>query len=112
MSYYLMLNKWEGEDQDYATEKVSKVFRMDPHQASDIVENLSGGNPWQFEHQVSNDQSEVAETYLNSLGFEVERIPIIEDDFDFDSNIENEVETIGKKPGMFSKMWGALTKKR
>jgi hypothetical protein len=75
-----MINSWAGEDQMNATEKMARMFRMDPEEADSVVDNLASGNPWQFDHQVSDRQSQVAEPYLKSLGFEVERIPVMADD--------------------------------
>ena len=82
MSCFLMINSWAGADQGEATEKMARVFRMGPEEADAIIDNLTNGNPWQFDHQVSNKQSEVAEPYLRSLGFDVECIPVVAgDDF-------------------------------
>lgn len=82
MSCFLMINSWAGSDQSEATQKMARVFRMDPNDADAVVDNLANGNPWQFDHQVSDQQSEVAEPYLKSLGFDVERIPVVAgDDF-------------------------------
>lgn len=82
MSCFLMINSWAGSDQDLATQKMARVFRLDPEEADAVVENLANGNPWQFDHQVSDKQSSVAEPYLRSLGFDIERIPVVGgDDF-------------------------------
>jgi len=80
MSCFLMINSWAGEDQLEATEKIARVFRMGPEDADAIVDNLTNGNPWQFDHQISDQQSEIAEPYLQSLGFDVECIPVMMDD--------------------------------
>ncbi len=80
MSCFLMINSWAGDDQLSSTEKMARVFRIDPEEADMVVDNLSNGNPWQFDHQISDQQSEIAEPYLRSLGFEVERIPVMMDD--------------------------------
>lgn len=77
MSQYLLLNGWMGTDQEHATEKMATVFRMEPDEAEPIVDHLAGGNPWQFDYQVSDQQSEVAKGYLEELGFEVETIPAV-----------------------------------
>lgn len=77
MSHYLLLNNWMGADQDEATEKMAKVFRMSNEEASPIIDLLANGNPWQFEYQVSDQQTEVARNYLQDLGFDVEAIPAI-----------------------------------
>lgn len=109
MSYYMMLNSWMGEDQEHATEKMAKVFRMENSDALDVVDNLAGGNPWQFEHQISNQQSEVAEHYLRDLGFDVERIPIMNDDFMDDDMPEF---SGGKKKGLFGKIKSLFSRKK
>lgn len=77
MSHYLLLNNWMGADQGEATEKMAKVFRMSNEEASPILDLLANGNPWQFEYQVSDQQTEVARNYLQDLGFDVEAIPAI-----------------------------------
>jgi len=77
MSQYLLLNSWMGADQEHATEKMANVFRMEVDEAEPIVDHLAGGNPWQFDYQVSDQQSEVAKGYLEELGFEVETIPAV-----------------------------------
>ena len=110
MSYHILLNHWSGTDQDDAASKLAKLFRMDDEEAVGIVEGLANGNAWQFQHQVSAQQSEIAENFLRSLGFEVERMEALED---FSSLDEEEV-TAGApaKGGFFGKVVAALTKKR
>jgi len=105
-----MINSWTGDDQINATEKMARMFRMDPEEADAVVDNLASGNPWQFDHQVSDHQSQVAEPYLQSLGFEVERIPVMSDDgmglgMPMDSSSDN-------KPGFFGKIKNLFKKKR
>ncbi len=110
MSCFLMINNWSGEDQLQATEKMARVFRMDPEEADVVVDNLANGNPWQFDHQVSDRQSGVAEPYLRSLGFEVERIPVMMDDgmeLGMPMDAYNE-----SKPGFFGKIKNLFKKKR
>lgn len=77
MSHYLLLNGWVGVDQEEATDKMARVFRMSAEEAGPIVDLLANGNPWQFDYQVSDQQSEVAKNFLGDLGFEVETIPAI-----------------------------------
>ncbi|CAI2717173.1 hypothetical protein [Nitrospina watsonii] len=77
MSHYLLLNGWVGIDQEEATDKMARVFRMSAEEAGPIVDLLANGNPWQFDYQVSDQQSEVAKNFLGDLGFEVETIPAI-----------------------------------
>jgi hypothetical protein len=109
MSCFLMINSWAGEDQMTATEKMARVFRMDPEEADAVVDNLSNGNPWQFDHQVSDQQSQIAEPYLQSLGFDVERIPVMSDD---DMGMGMEMEDYSEsKPSFFGKIKNMFTKK-
>ncbi|CCQ89572.1 hypothetical protein NITGR_130038 [Nitrospina gracilis 3/211] len=77
MSHYILLNGWMGADQDEATDKMARVFRLSNEEAGPIVDLLANGNPWQFEYQVSDQQTEVAKNFLTDLGFEVETIPAI-----------------------------------
>jgi hypothetical protein len=104
-----MINSWAGDDQLTATEKMARIFRMDPEEADAVVDNLANGNPWQFDHQVSERQSQVAEPYLQSLGFEVERIPVMMDDgMGLGMPIENNGES---KPGLLGKIKNIFKKK-
>ena len=82
MSHYMVFNSWSGDDSAIAVEKMSRVFRMDGDQASQIMDDLTAGETWQFEYQISDKQSEIAEGYLQELGFDVERIPIMADEED------------------------------
>jgi len=52
MSCFLMINSWVGEDQMHATEKIARVFRLDPEEGGVVVDNLANGNPWQFDQGV------------------------------------------------------------
>lgn len=109
MSCFLMINNWTGDDQMNATEKMARVFRMDPEEADAVVDNLANGNPWQFDHQISDHQSQVAEPYLHSLGFEVERIPVMSDD---GMGLGMPMESFSEsKPGFFGKIKGLFKKK-
>ena len=110
MSYHILLNNWSGEDQDEATSKLAKLFRLDEEEAAGIVDGLTSGNTWQFQHQISAKQSEIAENFLNSLGFEVERL---EAAGGFDALDDEETEDAGSgKGGFFGKIVEVLTKKR
>ena len=111
MSYYMVFNSWTGDDSATVVEKMARVFRMEEGQASQIVGDLESGETWQFEHQVSDMQSEIAEGYLQKLGFAVERIPIMTDDEDmnFDDDMD---ESDGKKKGFFGKLFGIFSKKK
>ena len=82
MSYYMMFNSWSGDDSAVAIEKMARVFRMEEDQASQVLADLAAGESWQFEHQISDKQSEIAEGYLQGLGFDLERIPIMTDEQD------------------------------
>jgi hypothetical protein len=105
-----MINSWAGEDQMHATEKIARVFRMDPEEADAVVDNLANGSPWQFDHQVSDRQSQVAEPYLQSLGFDVECIPVMMDDgMDLGMPADDFAES---KPGFFGKIKSLFSKKR
>jgi len=105
-----MINSWAGEDQLTATEKIARVFRLDPEEADLVVDNLANGNPWQFDHQVSDRQSQIAEPYLQSLGFDVERIPVMMDD---GMDMSMPEEGFGEsKPGFFGKIKNLFRKKR
>lgn len=75
MNYYLTLKGWTGTSPDRAAVKMAKVFRMDPSHAFGILQELRKGGWWQFENQVTANQASIAETYLHSLGFQVERRP-------------------------------------
>ncbi len=108
MSCFLMINSWAGSDQEMATEKMARVFRMGQDEASPIVDNLANGNPWQFDHQVSDRQSEMAEPYLRNLGFDVERIPVIDDD---GMGMPMQGSSAGKT-GFFAKIKNLFKKKR
>ena len=110
MSCFLMINSWAGEDQIHATEKIARVFRMDPEEADLVVDNLANGSPWQFDHQVSDRQSQIAEPYLQSLGFDVECIPVMMDGgMDLGMPADNTSES---KPGFFGKIKNLFSKKR
>lgn len=109
MSCFLMINSWAGGDQGVAVEKMARVFRMGPEEADAIVDNLANGNPWQFDHQVSDRQSEVAEPYLQSLGFDVERIPVVAGD-DFGMSMGGEISQ-SKSSGFLGKIKGLFKRK-
>ena len=100
MSCFLMINSWAGSDQGEATQKMARVFRLDPEEADSVVDNLANGNPWQFDHQISDKQTEVAEPYLRSLGFDIERIPVVAgDDFGMPMMDEGPVSSGGSSGG-------------
>ena len=68
MSHYMVFNSWSGDDSATAIEKMSRVFRMDEEQASQVLDDLAAGETWQFEYQISDKQSEIAEDYLQAIG--------------------------------------------
>ncbi len=74
MSQVIVLNAWDGPDEDLAVEKMAKVFRMTVEQGADILRRLSDGDSWKFEHPVSDRQAATAVQYLNSLGFQAQMV--------------------------------------
>jgi len=48
---------------------------MSREEAERVMSVLSQDEPWQFQQTVSSDQSHMAKSYLESLGFELELIP-------------------------------------
>lgn len=108
MGYRIALNRFEGEDLENAAEKLAKIFRMDKDEASRIVVGLSDGNAWQFQHEISTKQSEMAESFLTSLGFEVDRHPVIHEAHHDEDAHEEKTE----KKGLLGKIWLELNKKR
>lgn len=104
MSYRIRLTGWSGEDSEEATAKLAKLFRMDEEESTQVIDGLTEGNDWQFDHQISPKQSEVAENFLQSLGFEVERVPADEvamgngaDEDESESGGESKGKTFFKK---------------
>jgi uncharacterized membrane protein YjgN (DUF898 family) len=73
MSCFLTLSSFAGVDQDAAAKKLALMFRMAPQQANVILEKISKGQIWQAPKEVSDQQAVVAENYLKSIGFQVER---------------------------------------
>ena len=73
MSCFLTLSSFVGEDQDAAANKLALMFRMAPQQANTILKKVSKGQAWQTPKEVSDQQASVAENYLRSIGFQVER---------------------------------------
>ncbi len=74
MSQEIILNAWEGPDENLAVEKMAKVFRMTVDQGADILRRLSEGQTWRFEHPVSDRQAMTAVQYLKSLGFQAQMV--------------------------------------
>jgi len=71
MSCYIKLNGWSGSDRESAATQLAKVFRMPEYEADSILDQLSEGTPWQFEHSISETQSGPAKNHLAKQGFEV-----------------------------------------
>lgn len=105
MSYRIALNGWSGNDQEEAAQKIAKIFRLEDDEAAGIVQQLADGNVWQFEHGISGKQSEMAENFLTSLGFDVERRLLTEEEMQRDNGK-------AEKSGVWSKIWEELNKKR
>lgn len=72
MSRYIVLRNWSGDDSEDISVRLAKVFRMTSVRAAMIVQDVSSGRPWRFEHTVSDSQSEPTKIYLQTLGFEVD----------------------------------------
>jgi uncharacterized membrane protein YjgN (DUF898 family) len=73
MSCFLVLNSFAGNDQEAAAKKLALMFRMAPQQAHAILEKVAQGQEWRSPSEVSDQQAAVAENYLKSIGFQVER---------------------------------------
>lgn len=106
MSYRIALNGWSGNDQEEAAQKIAKIFRLGEEEAAGIVQGLAEGNGWQFEHGISGKQSEMAENFLTSLGFDVERQLLT------DEEMQMEMGNGKGDKGIWSKIWEELNKKR
>ncbi len=112
MSYRIGLNRFEGDDLESAADQLAKVFRITKAEASRIVIGLSDGNAWQFQQITSTEQSQMAENFLSSKGFEVELHPVAEDMAQDDAEpAEEEPANTGNK-GIMGKIWLELNKKR
>jgi len=75
LSYKISVSRWQGDDKIAVTEKIAKVFRLQPSKANDIMNNLGLGIPWRFNHTVSDQQGKEAKAFLSSLGFKVDLLP-------------------------------------
>ena len=73
MSCFLVLNSFEGSNQEAAAKKLALMFRMTPQQADAILEKVAQGQEWRTPKEVSDRQAIVAENYLKGIGFQVER---------------------------------------
>ncbi|MGV7220837.1 MAG: hypothetical protein ACQ9MH_04870 [Nitrospinales bacterium] len=77
MSCKISVRSWEGDDITAIAEKFAKVFRLSPTKANEILENISLGIAWRFDHTVSDQQGRDAKAFLSSIGFRVELLPAI-----------------------------------
>jgi uncharacterized membrane protein YjgN (DUF898 family) len=73
MGCFLVLNAYAGENHDTAAKKLALMFRMAPQQALSIIDKVSKGQVWRFQKEVSDQQAVVAENYLKTIGFQVQR---------------------------------------
>lgn len=87
MSVYIKINDWFGPDQGDATSRFTKVFRMTDNEGESAMSLICRSKSWQFEHQTSDSQSSEAKSYLSSIGFEVELVPLSDMDWDSDGSI-------------------------
>lgn len=74
MSCYLKFSGWTGEDASEATARLAKMFRMDSGEAHQAMRKIMEGQNWQFQQTISDEQAQVAQTYLSSQGFDLELI--------------------------------------
>jgi len=76
MSYQITLHAWSGTNKADAVAKLAKVFWLGNEESATLVDKLSQGQPWRFEKNISDHQAELASTFLQSLGFEVDIQPV------------------------------------
>ena len=72
MSFYMKFNGWAGDDVRVAIANLAKMFRMDSGKASQAMSKIMGGQNWQFQWPVSQEQAKTARSYLRWLGFDLE----------------------------------------
>ncbi|MGV7221451.1 MAG: tetratricopeptide repeat protein [Nitrospinales bacterium] len=72
MSYFIKINGWSGSNQESASLKFAKVFRLEKNEANSAMGQISNGLPWQFEHTISDEQCEIAKSFLEKNGFNIE----------------------------------------
>ena len=82
MSSYIKINGLFDGDQEDATIRFTKVFRMSDLEGESAMSQICQNETWQFIHQTSDSQSSEAKTYLTSLGFDVELVPLSDIDWD------------------------------
>ncbi len=73
MSCFLTLSAFAGDNQNTAAKKLALMFRMAPQQAQAIIDQVAKGQVWRFQKEISDRQAAVAENYLKTIGFQVER---------------------------------------
>jgi uncharacterized membrane protein YjgN (DUF898 family) len=73
MGCFLVLNSFEGNDNEAAAKKLALMFRMSPQNASVIMEKVAKGQVWRTPREISVQQAAVAEKYLQGIGFHVEK---------------------------------------
>lgn len=76
MGYYLTIKRWSGSDQALALEILARVFRFGPERANTVLRNALAGQPWRFEHAISDQQAPLAKSHLENHGFVVELSPM------------------------------------
>ncbi len=74
MSCYMKFNSWTGDDTTEATARLAKMFRMDSGEADLAMKEIMDGQNWQFHRTISDEQAEVAQTYLKGQGFDLELV--------------------------------------
>ena len=72
MGYFIKFNGWAGDDLNEATARLAKVFRMDSGKASQAMRKIIGGQNWQFQWPISQEQAKTARSYLRWIGFDLE----------------------------------------
>ena len=77
MSYYIKIHGWAGQNPESTAARFAKVFHFSTAQAIGIMQGIQKGQTWQFDKTISPLQSKKARTYLESLGYNVELLPVI-----------------------------------
>jgi uncharacterized membrane protein YjgN (DUF898 family) len=73
MGCFLVLNSFEGNDQEAAAKKLALMFRISPQNAGVIMKKVAKGQEWRTPREISDQQAAVAEKYLQGIGFQVEK---------------------------------------
>lgn len=77
MSYYIKIHSWAGQNPENTVARFAKVFHFPIAQATGIMQGIQKGQAWQFDKTISSLQSDKARAYLQSLGYNVELLPVI-----------------------------------